>query len=499
MNDNEPAAAKSPTRSPRRPARGIPLASAFHRAAAALAAKFWPVTSTAPDTTSVVVSPQAATVVRRRRQILSRSVAFRTRRRLIDRRFTRRDREAAQRARRPRRPREAALIAALEAALSGPAGDGFRKVFADFAEAISNVVAPLQKTMSQIAEMVRPSWLRALAQMQETLQRLVRAPMLDSLRRVQEQIAAYTWPMFGVTQRIRDAVTGTSKWLTGAFLHTRDCVSGFMTYQAKLRQQYSSMVGSWSWKLPDLTEIVRPITDAITKIVHGFEWPSWSAMTETIVEWAVRAVFWAAVRTRNAIIHEKNSEEIVREFMLAFLDLFPKGQPHVEAAKEALLENAWLKAEPKHVKEVLLKRIKELHRNHRLIGDTKLRHRHIVSLNTPLGPADSDSNVVLTLAEALADPDSVEDFVLSLPEFRDARIDRVLKKLKPGEREVADLYAGHDDMTWDLAAAAAGQPPAFGERVRRKLSRLGDQFDSRQAGKLHIPKTTKPRTRPAFS
>ncbi|WP_143728573.1 hypothetical protein [Micromonospora cremea] len=85
-----------------------------------------------------------------------------------------------------------------------------------------------------------------------------------------------------------------------------------------------------------------------------------------------------------------------------------------------------------------------------------------------------------------------------MPEFRDPRIDRVLKKLKPGEREVADLYASHDGMTWDLAAAAAGQPPAFGERVPRKLSRLGDQFASRQAGELHIPNTTKPRTRPAF-
>ena len=70
--------------------------------------------------------------------------------------------------------------------------------------------------------------------------------------------------------------------------------------------------------------------------------------------------------------------------------------------------------------------------------------------------------MVLTLADTLIDPCPVEDLVLSLSEFRDPRIDRVLAKLKPGEREVADFYAGHDGMTWDLAAKAAGQPPAFG-------------------------------------
>ncbi|WIN00042.1 hypothetical protein ACTOB_003718 [Actinoplanes oblitus] len=507
MNDNEPAAAESPDSLTTPTRRGIPLAAAFHRAATAnpnraaarLAAMFHPVTTAAPGTPSVVVSPPKDMVIRRRQRVLTRSVAFRARRRLIDGRFTRRDREAAQQARRPRQPREARLLALMEAALSGPAGDGFRKVFADFAKAVASVVAPLQETMREIAQMVLPPGLRVFAQMQERLQRSVRVPMPGPLRRVQEQIAAYARPTFRVPQRIRDAVTGTSDWLMGSFRHTREWASGFMTYQAKLRQQFSSMVGSWSWKLPDLTEIVRPITDTITKIIRGFEWPGGSAMTKTIVEWAVRAVFWAAVRTREAIIHEENSEEIVREFMLAFLDLFPKGRPHVEAAKEALLEDAWLKAEPKDVKKVLLKRIRDLHRNHRMVSDTELRHRRVVSLNAPLSPADSDSDMVLTLVEALADPDSVEDFVLNLPEFRDPRIDRVLNKLKPGEREVADLYAGHDDMTWDLAAAAAGQPPAFGERVRRKLIRLGDQFDSRQARELHIPSTTKPRTRPAFS
>lgn len=516
MNDNDAVAAENPD-SPTPPARtGTPLARAFQRAAAAnpnrpgvpLAAMFPQATAMTSAMPRIVVSPPKVVVVRRRQQTMSRSAVFRAHQRLIDRRLTRSAREAAGRARRTP-SRDSRLRGAMRAGWAGTA-EG-RQSFLDG-------IAPSLKVLDQITDMVSPlAWVEELQKtlqslvrplalfekMQETLQSLVRAPMFEALRRIQEQIAAAAWPVFSVPQRFRDAVTSSASWLIGAFRHTREWASGFMTYQAKLRQQISSMVGSWSWRLPDLTEVIRPIAEGIVTIVRdirwpGFRWPDWSAATETLFALAVRAVFWAAVRVRKAILHEENSEEIVREFMLEVLDLFPKGQPHIEAAKEALLEDAWLKAEPENVKKVLLKRIRELHRNHRLIGDTELRHRRIVSLHTPLGQAGSDSDVVLTLAEALADPRSVEELVLSLPEFRDPRIDRVLDKLKPGEREVADLYAVHDGMTWELAAAAAGQPPAFGERVRRKLDRLGKDFTSRQAGELHVPTPTRPRTRPAF-
>ncbi|NED53828.1 hypothetical protein G3I24_23380 [Micromonospora aurantiaca] len=503
MNDNEATAAGNPDSITAPSTNGIPLASAFRRAAAAnpnrtgvpLATMFRQISTAAPAMPGVPgdsESPRKVVVLRHCQHILSRSVALRTRQRLIDRRFTRRDREAAQRARRPRRPRESVLIDALQAALSGPAGDGFRNVMSDFGNAIANVMAPFEKLQRMVAELVRPSWLRAFEEMQETVQRLVRGPMLDALRRIQEQIAAYAWPALSVTQRIRDEAARSSNWLMGAFRHTRAWASGFMTYQAKLRQQISSMVGSWSWKLPDLTAIIRPITDNIVTIVRGIEWPGWPVVTEAIVKLTICAVFWAAVRVRKAIIHEENSEEIVRNFMLDFLDLFPNGEPHVEAAKEALLEGAWIEAKPENTKNVLRKRITELHRNHRLIGTTELGHHHIVSLQAPSDRAHSDSGKILTLEDALADPCAVEDLVLDMPEFRDPRIDRVLKKLKPGEREVADLYAGHDGMTWSRAAAAAGQPPAFGERVRRKLIYLGKEHGRRQAGGLHVPTTTRP-------
>jgi hypothetical protein len=496
MNDNEADPVEHPDQLTEPARKGIPLASAFYRAAAMnpnrtdvpLATMIHQIVTAAPTTSGIprgAVSPPKAVVVRHRQRVRSRSVALRTRRQMI----VRRNREAVPWAGRFRRG-DLAIRHVLRAGWSPPISNVAQNV-------IENMVAPLEKLQRMIAEMIRPSWAQALQQMQETIQRLVRAPALDALRRIQEQIAAYAWPALGAAQRIRDEMTGRSNWLMGAFRHTRDWASGFMTYRAKLRQQINSMVDSWNWKLPDITKIVRPIA-AIVTIVDSIEWPAWSSVTETIVKLATRAVFWAAVRVREAIIHDENSEEIVRGFMLKALDLFPKGELHVEAAKEALLENAWLKAEPENVKKVLLKRIRELHRNHRLIGDTELGYHRIVSLQTPLGRAGSDNDLVLTLAEALSDPCSVEDLVLGRPEFRDPRIDRVLKKLKPGERKVADLYAVHDGMTWDRAAAAAGQAPAFGERVRRKLIRLGDEFDGRQAGELHVPTTTRLRTRQAF-
>jgi hypothetical protein len=144
-------------------------------------------------------------------------------------------------------------------------------------------MAPLQKVLSQIVEMVRPSWLGAFEEIQETLRSLVQAPMFEALRRIQEQIAAYAWPAIS-SQRMRDTIAGSLNLFAGAFRHTRDWASGFMTYQAKLRQQVNTMVGSWNWKLPDITEIFRSMTDNIVTIVRASEWPGWSSVTETIVK-----------------------------------------------------------------------------------------------------------------------------------------------------------------------------------------------------------------------
>ncbi|MFE7236062.1 hypothetical protein ACFY3J_34075 [Streptomyces sp. NPDC001231] len=57
----------------------------------------------------------------------------------------------------------------------------------------------------------------------------------------------------------------------------------------------------------------------------------------------------------------------------------------------------------------------------------------------------------------------------------DPRITRVLDQLRPKEELVALMWAHPSVTTWAEAAflAEATDPVAFGERVRRKLKRLG--------------------------
>ncbi|MFF8932012.1 hypothetical protein ACF1AO_32635 [Streptomyces longwoodensis] len=56
---------------------------------------------------------------------------------------------------------------------------------------------------------------------------------------------------------------------------------------------------------------------------------------------------------------------------------------------------------------------------------------------------------------------------------------RVLAKLSPAERKVADCWAAAG-LTWKQAALKAGQPVSMGERVRRKLNRLGNGYQCRR-------------------
>jgi DNA-directed RNA polymerase specialized sigma24 family protein len=64
---------------------------------------------------------------------------------------------------------------------------------------------------------------------------------------------------------------------------------------------------------------------------------------------------------------------------------------------------------------------------------------------------------------------------LGMGQWGDDRIARVLARLKPDEHRVAITYA-EEGCAWAEAAAACGLPAEYGERVRRKLHRLGKQL-----------------------
>jgi hypothetical protein len=102
-----------------------------------------------------------------------------------------------------------------------------------------------------------------------------------------------------------------------------------------------------------------------------------------------------------------------------------------------------------------------------------------VSLDYTVPNSVSESGL-LTLADTIADPVTVEATVFEHDDaWDDLRIARVLAMLSPDEGRVAAAYSASDDVTWGAAAHASNMPASFGERVRRKLRRLGRQFAAR--------------------
>ncbi|GAA3679307.1 hypothetical protein GCM10022420_071000 [Streptomyces iranensis] len=77
------------------------------------------------------------------------------------------------------------------------------------------------------------------------------------------------------------------------------------------------------------------------------------------------------------------------------------------------------------------------------------------------------------LADLVTDGSTPEDAVLRAV-LADRRVVAVLRKLYRDEATVAHSWSETGD-TWRQAARDAGLPAAYGERVRRKLKRLGAQ------------------------
>jgi hypothetical protein len=112
-------------------------------------------------------------------------------------------------------------------------------------------------------------------------------------------------------------------------------------------------------------------------------------------------------------------------------------------------------------------------RNHKWLAETQLRGYPVLMLDQPVPRA---GQAPITLAEVVADP-ATKDGVLINTGFADDRLNRLLVHLKPEEQRVVLAYGEGD--TWECAAVAAGLPPEYGERVRRKCKRVRDELARR--------------------
>ncbi|MEU3620532.1 hypothetical protein ABZ725_51090 [Streptomyces sp. NPDC006872] len=181
-----------------------------------------------------------------------------------------------------------------------------------------------------------------------------------------------------------------------------------------------------------------------------------------------REAVMAALVARNACI--EGDTAAVDEFSRAWLGL-SRPQQWRSAVEMALLCD-WVEALGRHlsndaeIMELLHRHTDRAHRCLQPLWERKSSGRRVRLLDEPVTPG-------VSLRDVITDHRRPEDHLM-LGEVEDPRIRTVLTHLTPSERAVAMTYA-MQRMTWAQAAAegGAGDPEAFGERVRRKLKRLG--------------------------
>ncbi|MEV0192383.1 hypothetical protein AB0I39_28105 [Kitasatospora purpeofusca] len=185
--------------------------------------------------------------------------------------------------------------------------------------------------------------------------------------------------------------------------------------------------------------------------------------------------FLAALTARNAAI--EGDDSTVDEFSRTWLGI-TRPEQWREAVQSALLGDwvdalGWGLANGPATLELLRQHARTEHRRLQPLWERKVCGRRLRLLDDPV--ADG-----LTLRDALADHRRPEDAVLA-GELADSRLTSVLRSLKPDEAAVAAVWMQADRITWAEAAAATGvdNPADLGERVRRKLRRLGNLHTQR--------------------
>ncbi len=117
----------------------------------------------------------------------------------------------------------------------------------------------------------------------ERVAAFARPPIFDAFRRVGETVAGFARPpIFDAFRRVGETVAGFVKPVLGVFQRAGDWASGFVAYGAGLRRLTESIFGSWLWKLPDLGNIIKQITDKILTAFRVLGWPGWPSLTQTI-------------------------------------------------------------------------------------------------------------------------------------------------------------------------------------------------------------------------
>jgi hypothetical protein len=186
-----------------------------------------------------------------------------------------------------------------------------------------------------------------------------------------------------------------------------------------------------------------------------------------------RAAYKAALNARAAVLN--GDEGPVAWFIENWLNLRVTPE-RIEAVSAALLEEGWdasVPENPAHLLTDLQSRTARQARVLKPIWETRLNHRTVGSLDHLVV---TGNGTLLAIADLVPAPCAVEDLALA-SECEEHRLHRVLARLKPDELKITNVYAQRSELTWAEAARIAGasDPAAMGERIRRKLKRLGTE------------------------
>jgi hypothetical protein len=191
----------------------------------------------------------------------------------------------------------------------------------------------------------------------------------------------------------------------------------------------------------------------------------------------------AALVARNAAI--EGDADTVDDFSRTWLGLSHPARWR-EAVEMALLGD-WVntlgkKTTDRNIHDLLRRHAHAEHRSLQPLWERRVRGKRTALLGQPLGEAG------WTVEDLLVERRTPESEVLAA-ELGDGRLVTVLGKLTPDEQAAARAWATFG-VSWDQAALAVHKQQAFGERVRRKLKRLG----ARHAGRATAAYETRERT-----
>jgi hypothetical protein len=220
----------------------------------------------------------------------------------------------------------------------------------------------------------------------------------------------------------------------------------------------------------------------IEMVVHSLG----AVLVRQFVVGSARCAVRAAYRAREAVVRPNlanpaASRAVLAEFTSTWFGLRPT-DANVDAVGNALLQAPLDGADPGGDHAAFRRLGTDVRRQlraWRFAGDTQLRGRRVDSLDRPLR-LGIDPGSALTVADTVAGGPGPDLLVgeSSAAGWNDPRLPRVLNGLRSDEMNVA-MRKVTEGLTWSAAAQACGRTAEFGERVRRRLKRLGADLTAR--------------------